>query len=323
MKSDLSAETSLTLTGLFETMTNDQYHRGPGYSASDLIGMADGFDIWKWKKTQPREPSDAMELGTATHLLLEACIKNDMRIFHDSIAVMPTKGDGVLTTEKDYQAKCKELGIPVKGTKSEMLARILEKAPLTVFWEEILEHFKAGSAGKVVISPEDNDLAHRMIDAVMKEPEVVGYFQGGVSEPSIFVADRETGLLLKTRPDYLRPADGLSINFKTMRSDVTFERQAAILAYDWQSSFYMEVLEQHFNRHFDEIHVSVTKAKEGPCRVHVHTIDDEDLQFAKAQWRALLARIPACQESGIWPAPPAILQSVRIPNFARKVCPYV
>lgn len=287
MKTNVTPETSLTLTGLFENMSNEAYHQGPGYSATELITMADGFDVWKWRKTQPRETTDAMNLGSATHLLLEAHVKNDLRIFQDGIAILP------------------ELNMRTKDGKA------------------AYEEFVKLNAGKLNISVEDHDLARRMVDAVMREPEIVGYFQRGISEPSVFVKDEETGLLLKCRPDYLRAADGLSVNFKTTRPDVSFERQAAIMAYDWASSFYCDVLRQHFGRNFDEIHVSVTKEKDGPCRVHLNTIDDDDLNFARAQWRALLSRIPECERTGLWPAPPVSLQAVKIPNFARRICHYV
>lgn len=275
------------LLGLIQGLPNEAYHQGPGYSASDLVAMSDGFDSWKFQKGQPREESDAMALGSATHLLLEAHLKNDLRIFQDGIAVLP------------------ELNLRTKDGKA------------------AYEEFVKANAAKIIISPEDSDLAHRMISAVTADPEIMGYFQDGVSESSVFAKDQESGLLLKCRPDYLRVADGLSINFKTMRVGTTFERHAADMAYDWASSFYCDVLGQHFGRSFDEIHVTVTKAKEGPCRVFVNTIDDEDLQFARAQWRALLSRIPECERTGIWPAPPTRLQSAKIPPYARRICPYV
>ena len=288
MKTNVSQETKLKLVGLHENMPNEEYHVGtPGYSSSDLVAMSEGFDVWKWRQSVPREQTDAMALGSATHLLLEARIKDDAKLAQAGIAIMP-----------DLNMRTND-----------------GKAAYKVFVEE--------NKGKLVLSAEDYDMARRMVDAVMLEPEVAGYFRGGISEPSIFVDDAETGLLLKCRPDYLRPAEGLSINFKTMRADMTFERQAATLAYDWASSFYCDVLRQHFGRNFDEIHVSVVKAKEGPCRVHVHTIDDEDLQNARAQWRALLAKIPECERTNCWPAPPATLTAIRIPNYSRRICPYV
>jgi len=280
-------KTDIKYAGLYENLSIEEYHTvAPGYSSSDLVAMSEGFDIWKWKKSQPREESEAMTLGSATHLLLEAHVKNDLRIFNDGIAVLP------------------ELNLRTNDGKA------------------ALKQFQELNAGKLILNPEDYDLCRRMVDAVVAEPEVLGYFQGGLSEPSVFVKDDETGLLLKCRPDYLRAADGLSINFKTMRTGTSFERQASDMAYDWASSFYCDVLGKHFGRSFDEIHVSVTKTKDGPCRVFVNTIDDDDLQFARAQWRALLSRIPECELSGLWPAPPVRLQSAKMLPYSRKVCPY-
>lgn len=286
MKTTITDETKLKLVGVHQDMSNEAYHAGPGISASDVITMSEGLDYWLWKKSQPHETSDAMELGSATHLLLQSRVMKQPELFHDGIVVLS------------------EINMRTKDGKAA--------------FEELLK----ANAGKILLSPEDHELAHRMVDAVMENEEARSWLTGCAAENSIFVEDAETGLLLKTRPDYLNVERGYSVNFKTQRPDVTFERQAANMAYDWASSFYCDVLSQQFLKSFEEVHVSVVKAKAGPCRVHVNTIDDDDLQFAKAQWRALLALVPECQRTGIWPAPPTILKAVKIPPYARKVCPY-
>lgn len=274
------------LIGLHPDMPNDAYHAGPGYSASDLIAMADGFDYWRWKKDQPREASDAMILGSATHLLLESRLKGDVLLFQSGIAVLPK----VSTRSKEGKAE--------------------------------FEEFTKANEGKLLLSTEDLDLAQKMVDAVLSEPEAAGYLQGGLCEPSIFVRDPETDVLRKIRPDYLRPDDGLLINFKTVRPDVSFERQAAIMAYDWASSYYCDTSRIYYGRSFDEIHISVTSEREGPCRVSIDTIEDEDLEIAKAQWRGLLSRIPECERADHWPKPPVRIKTARIPNFSRRTNPY-
>lgn len=311
------------LVGFHPDKSNEDYHSSEGYSASDSVMMAEGFDYWRWKKSQPNEQTEAMALGSATHLLLEARLKNDLSIFLNGTATKPGAPEGTLITNADFKAKCKELELPVSGTNAELMARLRKAKPSLIFWEDIEREFGISSKGKLLLTPEDRGQVERMVDTVMGDPYVMGFFQGGVCEPSIYIRCPVTGLLRKCRPDYLRAEEGLLINFKTTRPDISFERQAAIMAYDWASSYYCDVAREHFGRSFDEIHISVTTNKEGPCRLSVDTIDDDDLQFAEAQWRPLLARIRECEISGIWPAPPVKLRSARIPNFARRLNPYV
>ena len=50
--------------GIYKEISNEEYHKGPGLSASGLKRLARSPDLYK---NMPYKGSKAMELGTATH----------------------------------------------------------------------------------------------------------------------------------------------------------------------------------------------------------------------------------------------------------------
>lgn len=291
MKTEISKATEAELLGFHADLPNDAYHTGPGYSASDIVTMNDeGFPAWRWRKQNPKESSPDMLLGSVTHLLLEARIKNDDLLVASGVAVMP------------------EFNTRTKDGKAERDA------------------FITANAGKYLVNEEGLEHAHRMVDAVMNEPEAAGYLRGGHSEASIFVRHPEHGVLMKTRPDFLRPNDGLSINFKTCNdaSRRGFIKSIADFAYDWKSAYYLEILRMFYGRDFDEIHILVEKNKDGgPCRVGVYSMPDEVIRFAQIQYQPILQMIAEMERTGIVPKLPAAIEVVDIPDWALRKCVYV
>jgi hypothetical protein len=272
---------------IYSNMTSDEYHKGRGISASDVISINDmGFDGWLWRKRNPKE-TEALALGTLTHKLLEVAMG---RASEREVAVRP------------------HLDLRTKGGK------------------EMAVQFEAANTGKLIAPQDDYDHARRMIDAVMAEPEAVGYLRGGLSESSIFVRHPDLGVLMKCRPDVLREQDGLCINFKTTRDSTErgFIKSIADYSLDFQSSFYLQVLEIAYGRSFNEIHINVQKTPDGgPCRVGIHTIPDEVLSFARTQYQPILRRIKEYEETGKVERILAALSCPNVPDWAVTKGAYV
>jgi hypothetical protein len=269
--------------GLYTDVSSEAYHKGPGRSASDIIAINKyGFDGWQYRKQHPKE-ADSLTLGSATHLLLEARLKDDFLIEAQGIAIVPALNMRTNAGKEQYAA------------------------------------FVAANAGKMILDQEDYDHARRMVDAVQAEPDAWEYLQGGLSEPSIYVHHPEHEILLKCRPDYLRMDDGLSINFKTTKdaSESGFIKSIRDYSNDWQSAYYMEVLEIFARRSFNEIHLLVEKTPDGgPCRVGLYTIPDEVIAYARVQFQPILKLLKQYEQTGELPRRQVTLNCPTIPNYA-------
>lgn len=279
------------LLGLIEDLPNEDYQKGPGTSASDIVKINDeGFEAWIYSKAHPKASTDSMILGSVTHSLVEAEIKSDPNVWKAAVAIMP------------------DLNLRTNAGK------------------DALAEFERANAGKYVVKQDVFDHAQRMRDAVFNEPVAAAYLRGGLSEASIFVRHPVHGILMKTRPDFLRPSDGLSVNFKTTDdcSNAGWIRSIADYGYDWKSAWYLDVLAIHYGRDFDEIHINVEKNKDGgPCRVAIKTVPADVLNFVRTQYEPILPLIAEFERSGSYPKLPAQLECPEIPDWAVRKCAYV
>ena len=64
--------------GLVENLSMKEYRDDPAYSSSDFIAMGESLKKWKYFKDNPKPPTRAMEVGSATHHLLECRLFDKM-----------------------------------------------------------------------------------------------------------------------------------------------------------------------------------------------------------------------------------------------------
>ena len=268
-------------TGLIEGLSMDDYQNDPAYSAGDLIRMGESFRKWKYFKENKKPPTRAMVVGSATGLILESKLTKKPHLISSQIAIY---SDGSSKT---------------KG----------------------FEKFCAERKEAYCLDEDEFSLSDRCVDAVLAEPECMKYLDGAIAEPSIFVTDPEFGFRRKCRPDFLHIKQGVSINIKTTTdaSEYGFTRSIADFAYDWQTLNYQDVLRLHFDRSFDEIHILVEKADEGPLTVRIRGIDDDTLEQARGQVFLIREKLAAAIKNQKFEDAPACLEVSTIPAWARRL----
>lgn len=172
------------------------------------------------------------------------------------------------------------------------------------------------AAGGYICKTQEYDDVCRMADNIFKQPTVKQLFQGGKAEQSVRWKDPETGLLLKCRPDYLRP-DGVIVDVKTFAdlSQDSLERQIFKMRYHWQSRFYLNgvnhVLGLPENTMFAHLFID-TEAFVG----RVVILDDPSLSKAEEEIRPLINRFAECAKTGDWPGYPDEILTVSLPAYA-------
>ncbi len=182
--------------------------------------------------------------------------------------------------------------------------------------------FQDANRGSYCLDLEEFALSGRMVDALLKDPEVMSYLTGAIPEATILGCYPGTGVLCKCRPDYLHVGRGVSINVKTTTdaSESGFIYAAKEYGYDWQSAFYCDLLTHQLGKSFDEIHILVEKTEEGePPRIRIFSFGDDTLAWARTQLQTLLEKIPENEKSGVWPNTTTLLQTVDLPIYARRL----
>ncbi|WP_238593922.1 Rho termination factor N-terminal domain-containing protein, partial [Endozoicomonas atrinae] len=91
---------------------------------------------------------------------------------------------------------CKALGITgySKLKKDDLKQAILEVAPDTRFWDEVVAEVEAAAT---VLSENDMDLCRGVMASVQNHDKASKAFSKGVAERSIYWEDAETGLLCR------------------------------------------------------------------------------------------------------------------------------
>lgn len=275
--------TTPALSGLVE-MTNEQYHAAPGISKSHLDKVSRSprhyWALYVDPGREPEEPTAAMVLGSAVHAaVLEP-------------AVFATRY--VMAPDVD------------KRTNAGKAA-----------WAAFCEATEAG--GKVALTEKDHALCLRLAQEVRGHELAGGLLRDGRAEQSYFATDRETGALLKCRPDWLTDG-GWVVDLKTTEdaSPHGFGRSAALFRYDVQAAFYLEVLEQHFGQ-APEGFIFVAVEKTRPYAIGVYYVTPEQIAAGRQKARRDLERLLSCQAAGLWPDYGKEPQVLKLPAWAALI----
>ncbi len=217
----------------------------------------------------PVETTEAMEIGTALHaLVLEGQEKFDSLVVVDP--EMPKRKD-------------------------------IEKEAWIAWKEEF-------AIGKTILKQEKIDNIKRMSDAIWSHPAAMELLGDGVSEQSLVWRDEETGILLKSRPDWL-PAriKGIIPDLKTT-SDASkqgFSRSVADFGYDRQAAMYLTGINtvipfEQRGCHYDTF-IFIVVEKTPPYRTEVYVLDQGYLDRGFREFRRLLEEEQTCRRLGKWP----------------------
>lgn len=268
--------------GLFDGISNDDYHRGPGISSTSLKYATKAMKLYHAYVTGKVsfQETEAMRLGTAVHkLCLEALD------FSNEIVVSKKFG----------------------RTKIEQAAKA---------------EFYAANVGKTVIDSDQYDQCRFMCDSLMALPDIGDIFADGKPEQSGFYVDRSengdsTNMLCKYRPDFR--TDWCLFDVKTTRdiSDGKFSRTILDLGYHISAAHYLEgdrILKGTTHRQF----IFGGVEPEPPYLACLYVLDDDSLQLGELKRRQALAGIRHGRDTEEWPEyNHGITTSIGVPGYAK------
>lgn len=175
---------------------------------------------------------------------------------------------------------------------------------------------QAEAEGKWVLNSKEYDQINRIGDSVERDPIVKSLLVGGKPEQSVFWKDPATGILLKARPDYLRP-DGVVVDLKTYGLDMdsrSLEKHSYKMSYHLQSRHYLNGV-NHVLGLQSNLFAHVYIATEDPYLVRVVVLNDAALEKAQTDIEPLLEAYKQCLKSNNWPGYPTGIDEITIPDF--------
>jgi exodeoxyribonuclease VIII len=226
----------------------------------------------------PRTATTPMRLGTAAH----TAVLEPARFITDYAVFEPEEGKA-----------------PRRGTKA---------------WDT----FAAANDGKELLKQPEFNAAMRIRDAVRGNVEAMRYLRKGDAEVTLVWQDKETGLWLKGRVDFIsQSVPDVIADLKTARdvSPWAFQSAYAKMQYHMQAAMYADGLEAILGRPTYHKCIAVESAE--PHDTVVYDVIGEPLELGREVYRDLLHKLVECRKNNEWPGASAGAEvSLRLPAWA-------
>ena len=272
--------------GVYGGIGNEEYHKGPGLSSSDLKLLARSPVHYKTAKAIPPKETDAMRLGTAAH-----CAVLEPDRFEKEYTVVPEGVDRRTKAGKQRWADLEATGKVVLPSDGAQMVQ--------------------GMADSVRRHP----TASKLFTGGVAE-------QSCYWSQTVYYADASTEILCKCRPDYVKAISGgyVIVDLKTTMD--ARERPFQGRAY-WDLGYHLSAA--HYVTGLTEIRgappqafIFVAVEKEPPYAVNVFQAGRDFLDQGWAEAEELYKVYAACMASGKWPGYPDIIRELNLPRGAER-----
>lgn len=155
-----------------------------------------------------------------------------------------------------------------------------------------------------------------MSEGLQKNEATANAFTGGKPEVTAIIKDRETGLYLKARPDYLRP--GLALNYKTTKSlgGEDFMRDAWKYGYCVSAAICTDVLKLLGE---PAPYCIVAQEKTKPFLAKAYVLSDDYIIGGRMIYRRALRKFADCLSSGKWEGYGDEVGTLAYPPWAERI----
>lgn len=277
--------------GVYGGIGNEEYHKGPGLSSSDLKLLARSPLHYKTAKAFHLEETNAMRLGTAVHCAI---------LEPDRIDV--------------------EYVLAPEGIDRRTKAGKAQWAELEATGKTILSCEEAQVVQGMVESVRMHPTASKLFTGGIAEHSC--YWT-----QTVYYADTSTEILCKCRPDYMKDiANGyVIVDLKTTLDarEKAFQRRAY-----WDLGYHLSAA--HYVTGLTEIRgippqafIFVAVEKDPPYAVNVFQAGRDFLDEGWAEVEELYKVYAACMASGEWPGYPDVIRELNLPRGAERRLRYV
>jgi exodeoxyribonuclease VIII len=261
--------------GVYANLTNEAHHKSPGISKSGLDAFRHSPQTYLWnvQGLVKKEETDALILGSAIHM---AVLEPD--VFAER-----------------YVCRPKSMKLNTKAGKDA--------------YQDLLNE----NLGKIILKEEHYELSCQVAQAVRQNKTADSLLKPtGKYEHSVFWEDKETGLLMKCRPDYFD--DDFIVDLKTTEdAGSRFSESIARYGYHRQAAIYQDGLLATDNIKRPFVFIAVEKT--APYLVQVHELDLESTEIGRMEYRGLIRKLAECKKTNHWPGLPEGITTASLPTW--------
>lgn len=327
------------------SLSMNEYHLGEGISKSDLSWLIHNTPSHLWdRKFNPNKPerkvSPLMLLGTITHkLVLEPNeFAGEFIVLPEFEQVPAPSRKGKTKDEADalsarlimeaegWADKIAVFGTPMDGLPEnkplKITATLAQKSAFKTRLEERVVELK-----KNIIDAEQLEQATAMANTCLAHPRLKQLFSEGKAEQCLYWRDEDTGVLCKSRPDYMRrlgdPPFWCLSDLKSTGSASPseepggFARVAHGLDYHVQDAMMRDGMNTISGEN-NAIVVFVAVERERPFAIAPYTLDEDAVQLGRELYKEALEIYKQCLAKNEWPGYSERLTTLKFPGYAYK-----
>lgn len=285
--------------GIYAGISNTDYHADKTAYSSSIIKKMHVPALAKHAMDSPQQYKDVFRIGTAIHMFI---LERDK--FNDEFLV------GIDCARRSKADKQNWIDWFCENGWDNAEQEIVDnKLPAAKWYEQ----FQA-STGKHIVTPEELDALTQMAQSVSLNETAIKLLKDGVPESSIYWEDKETGIMLKCRPDFY---NDYCSDLKSCQSAAPGDasRQIASLGYHISAAMYQDGILQATGEYAPFLFIFIEKNPPYLCAVY--SLNDESNSYAYAQYRQLVVKLAECLESNQWPGYDDVLD-LSLPGWVIK-----
>ncbi len=253
-------------TAYIATMTNEEYHAKEGLSASGikLLLECPRKYWWRYVLKNKSEATKALTEGTEFHTFILEREEFDKRYY-----AIPSDTNTDRRT-KEGKANCEAMQLAAGARQLIDTKRI-----------EVLTDMRA---------------------SLYSLPRLAAVLANGQAEQAIFWQDQESGIWLKTKPDYINSKVKTVVDLKTTEdaSYEGFSRSIYKWGYHIQGAMQADGVKALTGESYTSIYLPVEKS--APYCSAAYMINESDLDHGRTDYHKAIAIYKKCIESDYWPS---------------------
>lgn len=263
-----------------KTLSIADYHARPEIGSTPLKRI-EVPAVYQWHQNNPQEYKDCFRIGSLIH----TCILEPEKL-NDEYLTAPAFGKRSKADREEWSCWFLENG-------AEDVAEIMRK-PAADWFSEFQKQ-----TGKSIVTADELTQFMQMVHSVRNNPEAVKLLTAGRAEQSMFWTDKETGINLKCRPDYLNNAFCTDIKSTRNARPYAFARSIMDYGYHISQAMYQDGIKQCTG---DDVGFRfIVIEKEPPYLCAVYELSGESAELGRIKYRELLHKLADCLDRDEWP----------------------
>lgn len=273
--------------GKYELLTSEDYHEHTSSISRSAIMEFDRSPKKYWANyLNPYRPdkksTQAMLFGEAFHKMMlesekfgyEFCVEREKNI-------LPKIG------------LLRDLG------REEFDRQKLERANAEKNEEEQRLRWERSNSDKKILTRDEMKCLEEMKTAIQEHKEALDLITDGKYEHSYFWEDKDSGLIVKARPDILHGS--MVVDLKTCRdsSPKAFQRAMCDGGYHIQAAMILDAVRAIDNREIVTF-INIAIEKEYPYSIGIYIIDDAAIGAGRERYKNILLKMKEARESGVY-----------------------